>query len=70
MAIADEIAKMRDFHESATKEFREQLERARNSREQLSRQDGEIGHVRGIDRSGELTPLPRPIILRTISSEA
>jgi len=69
MDLADEIEKLRTYPESATKAFREQLERARSSRKQLSGQDGEVGSVRGIDRSGELTPLPRPVILRILTGE-
>jgi hypothetical protein len=64
MGIADRIDQLRDYPATASERFREQLERARQSREQM---DGEVNPpVKGIDRSGELTPLPRPTIVRAI----
>ncbi len=67
MALAEKIEGLKDYPATAPSTFREQLDRARESREQLVKQDGEVEHVRGIDRSGELTPMPRPVIVRTIS---
>jgi hypothetical protein len=70
MALADEIERLRNYPENAAKAFRDQLERARNSREKLAKQDGEVEPVRGVDRSGELAPLPRPVILRSLRGGA
>jgi hypothetical protein len=65
MAVAEEIEKLRQ-HPPKDEAFREQLERARKSRDQLAHQDGTPPAVKGVDRSGELIPLPRPTILRTV----
>jgi len=46
-----------------TTEFREQLERARRAREQFN---GEPAQVKGVDRSGEFTPVTRPTIVRSV----
>ena len=62
MSLVDEIERLRSEHpEPRAKNFREQLERVK---EQIHQNDG-IPAPRGIDRSGELTPAPRPTILRT-----
>jgi hypothetical protein len=70
MSTADEIQKLREHPPAAIEAFRDQLERARSSRDALAKQDGDVAIVRGIDRSGELAPLPRPIILRTLTGAA
>jgi hypothetical protein len=62
MSIADQIDQLRGYPSEASDAFRGQLERARLCREQM---DGQIPPVKGIDRSGELVPLPRPTILRS-----
>jgi len=62
MSIADQIDRLRGYPSEASEAFRGQLERARLFREQM---DGQTPPVRGIDRSGELVPLPRPKILRS-----
>jgi len=67
MAFADEIQRLRDCPPDQSAAFRQQIERARQMSEQLARQDGGgAAPPRGVDRSGELTPLPRPVILRTV----
>jgi hypothetical protein len=63
MNVADKIQGVREFPAKASEEFRLQLERARTARDKM---DGQVPHVKGIDRSGELTPLPRPTIVRTL----
>lgn len=63
MTLADQIEQLRGYSAEASEAFRQQLERARVSREQM---DGQVAQVKGIDRSGELTPLQRPTIVRTL----
>lgn len=63
MSLADQIDQLRGYPAEASKAFRDQLERARICREQM---DGQPAPVKGMDRSGELTPLPRPTIVRTL----
>jgi hypothetical protein len=64
MSIAKQIEQLQDYPERASEEFRRQLERARDARLQF---DGDVGSAgRGIDRSRELLPLPRPRIVRTL----
>ena len=60
MGIANEPEKLRDFPLSASKEFREQLEKAKASAEKCIGQLPERPELRGIDRSRELTPIARP----------
>jgi hypothetical protein len=67
MKISEQIEKLRDFPSSSSDAFREQLERARISREQM---DGPAPAVKGIDRSGELTPIARPTIVRFVVEPA
>jgi hypothetical protein len=64
MSIAHQIEQLQDYPQKASEEFRKQLERARAARQQF---DGENVSSRGIDRSGELLPLPRPRIVRTLA---
>lgn len=61
MNVTEKLKGVREYPGKASKEFREQLERAREASEKM---DGEAPPVKGIDRSGQLTPLPR--ILRTL----
>jgi hypothetical protein len=68
--IVKDIENLRDFPSSASKEFREQLERARASAEKF------IGakllappQQKGIDRSAELTPVERPTTVRSLVRE-
>jgi hypothetical protein len=63
MNVADKIASVREYPSKASEEFRRQLERAREASKRL---DGEVPPVKGMDRSGELTPLTRPTIIRTL----
>jgi hypothetical protein len=68
MAIIKDIENLRDFPSSASKEFREQLERARASAEKF------VGAKlpeppQGVDRSAELTPVARPTIVRSLVRE-
>ncbi len=62
MSVADQIDQLRGYPSEAPDAFRGQLERARLCREQM---DGQIAPVKGVDRSGELVPLPRPTLLRS-----
>jgi len=63
MNVNDKIEGVREYAGKASHEFRDQLERAKAACDKL---DGQIPAVRGVDRSGELTPLPRPTIVRTL----
>lgn len=67
MKLSEQIEMLRDFPASSSDTFREQLERARVSREQM---DGKVPSVRGIDRSGELAPIARPTIVRSVVESA
>jgi hypothetical protein len=66
MSIAQKIEQIQNYPQNAPEEFRKQLERAQEARQQL---DGEVPQGRGIDRSGELLPLPRPRIVRTLAGD-
>jgi hypothetical protein len=63
MSVADTIERLRQSPPEVSQEFKEQLERARRAREQLN---GEPAQVKGIDRSGEFTPVTRPTIVRAV----
>lgn len=67
MKISEQIEQLRDFPSSSSDAFRQQLERARASREQM---DGTVPPVKGIDRSGELAPIARPTIVRFLVEPA
>lgn len=64
MSLKEKIEKFRDYPTRAPEAFREQLERAQRSRELMDNKAPVA--PKGIDRSGELTPLPRPTIVRTL----
>jgi hypothetical protein len=63
VSIAETIEQLRESPPEMSPEFKEQLERARVARERL---DGEPAPVKGIDRSGEFTPVERPTIVRAV----
>jgi hypothetical protein len=63
MSVAQQIEKLQDYPQKASDQFRNQLERARDARLQFH---GEVPAGRGVDRSGELLPLPRPQVVRTL----
>jgi hypothetical protein len=63
MSVVEQVEKLRGYPAKASEDFRRQLERARLCREQM---DGQSPPAKGIDRSGELAPLPRPAILRSV----
>lgn len=67
MGVADKIEQLREFPNEAGQKFRDQLDRARDSRERLAKQDGNENVVKGVDRSGVLTPIPRPTIVRSLA---
>jgi hypothetical protein len=69
MGITNELEKLRDFPLSASKEFQEQLEKAKASAEKCIGQLPERPELRGIDRSRELTPIARPTIVRSLARE-
>jgi hypothetical protein len=62
MSVSDEIERLRQYPNDAPEAFREQLSRAQAQRVQV----GQPVHPQGIDRSGELAPLPRPTIVRAL----
>ncbi len=66
MSVAKQIEQLQDYPQKASEEFRQQLERGNAARMQF---DGDIAAGRGIDRSGELVPLPRPQLVRTLVGE-
>ena len=66
MSIAETIDHLRQSPPEMSPEFKEQLERARAAREQL---DGEPAPAKGMDRSGDFTPVARPTIVRSVVSE-
>jgi hypothetical protein len=62
MALSDEIERLREYPKEASEAFRDQLNRVQA---QLNQAGGRID-PRGVDRSGELAPLPRPTIVRAL----
>jgi hypothetical protein len=62
VSIAETIEQLRQSSPEMSPEFKEQLERARAAREQMR----EPAPVKGIDRSGEFTPVTRPTIVRAV----
>ena len=64
MSVAQQIEKLQEYPQKASEEFRQQLRRANDARVQF---DGEAASNKGIDRSGELLPLPRPRFVRTLA---
>jgi hypothetical protein len=64
MTVAEQIEKLRGYPSEASDAFKQQLEQARLCREQM---EGYQAPVRGIDRSGELTPIARPTIVRAVA---
>ena len=66
MNVARQIEQLQDYPQRASDEFRGQLERARDARLKM---DGNFQPQNGIDRSGELMPLQRPTIVRTLVGE-
>lgn len=64
MSIVKQIEQMQTYPNGKSEEFRGQLERARDA---SARMDGQHTDVKGIDRSGDLVPIPRPRIVRTLS---
>jgi phage-related protein len=65
MAINKELERLRDFPSSASKEFREQLDRANAFGKKFK--SPEPSKPKGIDRSTELTPVARPTIVRSLA---
>jgi hypothetical protein len=63
MNVAQQVEQLQNYPSNASEEFRNQLERARAAREQF---DGSTQPAPGMDRSGELVPVPRPRIVRTL----
>jgi phage-related protein len=64
MAIMKQLESLRNFPSSASKEFRDQLERANAFGEKF--RTSEPPTSKGIDRSAELTPVARPTIVRSL----
>lgn len=60
------IELLRDYPSTASKEFRDQIGRARDLRDQIRGNTAEP-QAGGIDRSEELRPVSRPTIVRTVS---
>jgi hypothetical protein len=67
MNVADQIEQVREYPADASEAFRQQLDRARLCREMISGQ--QPAPAKGIDRSGEFAPLPRPTIIRALIEE-
>jgi hypothetical protein len=67
MGVTKEIERMRDYPQSAPKPFREQIDRAQAARENFVGPNTAPAQPKGVDRSGELAPLQRPVIVRTLS---
>lgn len=63
MSVARQIEQLQGYPQRASEEFRDQLERARDARLKM---DGDVHPHNGMDRSGELTPVQRPTIVRTL----
>jgi hypothetical protein len=68
MSVALEIEALKNFPSGESKEFRAQIERARQLREQVGSGPNLPPDV-GIDRSKELRPIQRPSILRTVRDQ-
>ena len=62
MSLAAELETLRSYPDTASGEFREQLERMRS---RTGAADSNPGTGRGVDRSRELSPIARPSILRS-----
>jgi hypothetical protein len=62
MSVTKEIERLRDYPQDAPRAFREQLERAQESKDKLMvplpKEPG------GIDRSRDLRPVARPALVR------
>ena len=67
MSVTKEIERLREYPKGATQEFRDQLQRARESRDKLlgvaPATDTSSG---GVDRSRDFAPVARPAIVRTL----
>jgi hypothetical protein len=63
MSIAQQVEQLQNYPNNASEQFRDQLERARAARDQFS---GLPNPIAGMDRSGELVPVPRPRMVRTL----
>jgi hypothetical protein len=63
MSIAQQVEQLQNYPTNTSEEFRKQLERARAARDQFH---GSTQPAPGMDRSGELVPVPRPRIVRTL----
>ena len=69
MDITKELEDLRDFPSSASKEFREQLAWVKASADRCVGVTPQPAEQKGIDRSRELTPVPRPAIVRSLVRE-
>jgi hypothetical protein len=67
MGITKEIERARKYPQRAPQSFRDQIERAQAARDNFGSQAPAPANPKGIDRSGELAPLPRPVIVRTLA---
>jgi hypothetical protein len=68
MSVSSEIENLKNLPKTASPEFRDQLERVHRFRAHIGRPGHSLGiNARGIDRSEELRPLPRPTIIRTLA---
>jgi hypothetical protein len=62
MGIAEDIERLRDYPKEASDAFKDQLSRAQGQAAPTITPTA----PRGVDRSNELAPLPRPTIVRSI----
>ena len=69
MPIAKELERLQRYPESASKEFREQLDRAKKQPAALPIHQDSNRSARGVDRSGDFAPLPKPAIVRSLATE-
>jgi hypothetical protein len=67
LGTIDEIERLGDYPQTAPQSFRDQIDRARAARENLAGQIGPALDPKGLDRSGELAPVSRPMIVRTLA---
>lgn len=64
MTVDQKLAAIQSIIESASKDFVNQVEKARAHRAQFERFSA-AGPVTGVDRSRELLPVERPVFVRT-----
>lgn len=70
MTVTERIESLRSYPQNSSDSFRQQIERARESASRMGAPPpGAPKGQQGIDRSKDLTPMPRPSIIRSMSSK-